>query len=101
MKYKINLTSYYADDIKKAKFIFNDENGLYEYFINNRPVISIKSWNYEFEFSTGIAKEEIPELIKVMKDISQYYWIEEIEDKEKEKIERQLSRLKEEREDKE
>lgn len=86
MKYKINLTSYYTEEIKKAKFIFNDDNGLYEYFINNRPVITIKSWNYEFEFSTGIAKEEIPELIKVMKDISQYIYIEEekIEDKEKE-----------------
>jgi hypothetical protein len=82
MKYKINLKSYYTEEIKKAKFIFNDENGLYEYFINNKPVISIKSWNYEFEFNNGISKDEIPELIKAMKDISQYYLIEEIEDKE-------------------
>lgn len=84
MKYKIHLEKYYTDNLKSKNFVFNQENGRYEFLINNKPVISIKSWNYEFEFNNGISKEEIPELIKVMKDISQYYWIEEIEDKEKE-----------------
>lgn len=78
MKYKINLKKYYdSDELKKCGFIFNNENGRHEYLINYKPIISVKSWNYEFEFVTGLSKEEIPELVKVMIELNNYIEIEE------------------------
>lgn len=77
-KYKIKLKSYYEEELKENNFIFNNDNGRYEYSINNKVLISMKSWNKEFEFNTELSKEEVPEIIKLIIDIERYIEIEEV-----------------------
>lgn len=78
-EYKIKLKRYYETELKENNFIFNDDNGLYEYSINNKVLISMKSWNKEFELSEDLSKEEILEIIKLIIDIERYIETEENE----------------------
>ena len=77
-KYKIKLKSYYEEELKENNFKFNNDNGRYEYSINNKALISMKSWNKEFEFNEDLLKEEVPEIIKLILDIERYIEIEEV-----------------------